>query len=76
MIDVEQTEYEGPEREKFEEVIYRQYFIKHATMQGLEPGTLDKKTLMRRGSDKDYCDMPISAMWFGWYHRANQERVT
>lgn len=63
--------YEGPERLQFEETIYAQYFITHATpTQGLLPGTLSKAQLMRRDEQGQYEDEAISAMWYGWWLRS------
>lgn len=69
-------------REKFEDAIYRAYFIKsvyrlgedgsHAL--GLKEGTLDKATFCRKDTRGDYAREDVSAMWFGWnlYKKENK----
>ena len=53
-------------QEKFEDVVYQQYFIKQISNMRLNPDTLDKATFCERDEKGDYVREDVSAMWFGW----------
>jgi hypothetical protein len=54
------------EREKFEEKVYRDYFLSNVTNGlTLNAGVASKDELLKRKGD-DYADERVSAMWYAW----------
>lgn len=54
-------------REKFEEAVFRQYFIKNVGSDlRIKPGILFKDEFCKRDENGNYTREEVSAMWFGW----------
>ncbi|WEM34377.1 hypothetical protein [Xanthomonas phage X1] len=63
-----------PGRAKFEEAVFRQYFIKHVGSDlRMKPGIVNKAEFCKRDENGNYVREEVSAMWFGWklYQKEN-----
>lgn len=62
-------------RAEFEEAVYRKYFVSQVTRTLLlEKGVVDKATLLERKKNGTYARKDISAMWFGWKLRIDEQQ--